>query len=68
MNMTAFLNTLSIRILTRDFRREDGQAMTEYAVILAVIVVAVIATLVLLQAQIINIFTNIKDALIDAQG
>jgi Flp pilus assembly pilin Flp len=66
--MSGFLNALYVRLHTANFRREEGQAMTEYAVILAVIVVAVVATLLLLQAQIIAIFTSITTTLSDQIG
>ena len=39
---------------------EKGQGMTEYGLVLGLIAVAVVATLVLLRTEIINIF---KDAL-----
>lgn len=40
------------RLLTRNFRREDGQTMAEYGVILAVITVAIIVALVALSSGI----------------
>jgi Flp pilus assembly pilin Flp len=67
-DMSDFLNSLYVRLHTGSLRREDGQAMTEYAVILAVIVVAVVATLLLLQAQLIAIFTSITGTLSDQLG
>jgi pilus assembly protein Flp/PilA len=44
---------------------EQGQGMTEYGLVLGLIAVAVVATLVALRTEIINIF---KDALTTVQG
>jgi pilus assembly protein Flp/PilA len=44
---------------------EQGQGMTEYGLVLGLIAVAVVATLVLLRTEIINIF---KDALTTVQS
>lgn len=42
-------------------RKEEGQAMVEYGIILALIAVVLIATLVLLQGQLTSAFTYIKN-------
>ena len=44
-------------------KRQDGQAMVEYALILVLIAVVVIGVLLLLGGQIKSIFTNILGAL-----
>ena len=44
-------------------KRQDGQAMVEYALILVLIAVVVIGVLLLLGGQIKGIFTNIVGAL-----
>ena len=44
-------------------KREDGQAMVEYALILVLIAVVVIGVLLILGGQIKSIFTNIFGAL-----
>jgi len=44
-------------------KRQDGQAMVEYALILVLIAVVVIGVLLLLGGQIRSIFTNIFGAL-----
>ncbi len=44
-------------------KRKQGQAMVEYALILVLIAVVVIAVLLVLGAQIANIFNNITHAL-----
>jgi Flp pilus assembly pilin Flp len=41
-------------------RREEGQTMTEYGILLALIVVGVIAVLVLLGPKIVNAFSNVN--------
>ena len=40
-------------------RRDEGQTLAEYALILALIAVGVIAAVILLQGSISNIFTNV---------
>jgi pilus assembly protein Flp/PilA len=49
-------------------RREDGQAMVEYALILALVSVAAIATLGFLGGEVNTIFEKIKDALAAVPG
>ncbi len=44
-------------------KRRDGQAMVEYALILVLIAVVVIAALLILGGQIKNIFNSIAGAL-----
>ena len=41
------------------FRDEEGQGLVEYALIIAVIAIAVIVAMVFLRGQIQNIFSNI---------
>ena len=42
-------------------RREDGQTMTEYGVLLALIVVGVVAVLVVLGPKIVNAFSYVNN-------
>jgi pilus assembly protein Flp/PilA len=44
-------------------RDEDGQGLVEYALIIAVIAIAVIVAMVFLRGQIQNIFSNIGNNL-----
>ena len=44
-------------------RGEDGQGLVEYALIIAVIAIAVIVAMVFLRDQITNIFSNIGNNL-----
>jgi pilus assembly protein Flp/PilA len=51
------------RMLDRLFARERGQGLVEYALIIALVAVVVIATLILLGPQIASIFRNISNNL-----
>jgi pilus assembly protein Flp/PilA len=44
-------------------RDEDGQGLVEYALIIAVIAIAVIVAMVFLRGQIENVFSNIGNNL-----
>ena len=44
-------------------KREEGQGLVEYALIIFLVAIAVIAALTLLGGQVSNIFTNITDSL-----
>ena len=44
-------------------RQEDGQGLVEYALIIAVIAIAVIVAMIFLRDQIQNIFSNIGNNL-----
>ncbi len=45
------------------FREDDGQGLVEYALIIAVIAIAVIVAMIFLRGQITNIFSNIGNNL-----
>ena len=47
----------------RFLRDDDGQGLVEYALIIAVIAIAVIVAMVFLRGQIENIFSNIGNNL-----
>ena len=49
--------------IERFFRDDDGQGLVEYALIIAVIAIAVIVAMVFLRGQIQNIFSNIGNNL-----
>jgi pilus assembly protein Flp/PilA len=49
--------------LQQFIRDEDGQGLVEYALIIAVIAIAVIVAMVFLRDQISNIFSNIGNNL-----
>jgi len=48
-----------VRNFFQKLKKEDGQAMVEYGLIIALIAVAVIATLVFLGPQIAQLFTDV---------
>jgi pilus assembly protein Flp/PilA len=50
-------------MVRRTFRRERGQGLVEYALIIALIAVVVIGILILLGPAIGSIFSNIQQAL-----
>ena len=50
-------------ILQQFMRDEDGQGLVEYALIIAVIAIAVILAMIFLRGQIENIFSNIGNNL-----
>ncbi|HEY8656468.1 MAG TPA: Flp family type IVb pilin [Candidatus Limnocylindria bacterium] len=49
--------------IQRFFRDDDGQGLVEYALIIAVIAIAVIVAMIFLRGQIQNIFSNIGNNL-----
>jgi pilus assembly protein Flp/PilA len=50
-------------MLPRMFRRDAGQGLIEYALIIALVAIVVIGTLILLGPQIGSIFQNINNNL-----
>jgi len=60
--MFDLLNSCWISLSTR-LRRDDGQAMTEYALVLAVIAIAAVASLTLLTGEIDKAIKVITDKL-----
>ena len=58
-----FFRNLVARIYTTDLRREEGQTMTEYGVLLALIAVVVIVALLVLGPKIKNVFLNVSNNL-----
>jgi Flp pilus assembly pilin Flp len=61
--MLNLLNSYYARLLALGARREEGQAMAEYAVILAVVAVAVAVTLVLFSNAITSTLNDVIKAL-----
>ncbi len=49
--------------IERFIREDDGQGLVEYALIIAVIAIAVIVAMIFLRGQITNIFSNIGNNL-----
>ncbi len=50
-------------MLDRLFRRDRGQGLVEYALIIALVAIVVIGTLILLGPQIASIFKNVSNNL-----
>jgi len=61
--MVLFARLQSQLVARQLFRRQEGQTMAEYAVILAVISVAVVGALILLSGNISNVLNKIADAI-----
>jgi len=53
--------------ILRLFRDEDGSHAAEYALIIALIAVAIITAVDLLGTEISNVFTKVKNELVKAQ-
>jgi pilus assembly protein Flp/PilA len=51
------------QMIQQFFRDEEGQGLVEYALIIAVIAIAVIVAMIFLRGQIENIFSNIGNNL-----
>jgi len=49
-----------MNLMTRLFREEEGQGMTEYALIIAGVSIALIVTLGLFKNKIVAVFTNMN--------
>jgi pilus assembly protein Flp/PilA len=58
-----FFRNLVARIYTTDLRREEGQTMTEYGVLLALIAVLVIGALLVLGPKIVTVFNKVSNNL-----
>ncbi len=52
-----------MNFLKRLYSEEDGQALTEYGLVLAIVVIAVIVILGLLKDKIVAMFQKVVDAL-----
>jgi len=60
--MLELINRAHIALASR-LEREDGQAMVEYALILALVSVVAIGTLKVIGTNVNNIFVTVRDAL-----
>ena len=54
-----------LRLASLDFKREEGQGVTEYGIVLAFVAVALAAVLILLKAQIVAFITKVGKDLAD---
>lgn len=51
------------RIVALDLRREEGQGVTEYGIVLAFVAIALAAVLVILKTQVSNFITQVGNDL-----
>ena len=58
-DMIEFLNGLYVRLTTHE-EKEEGQGMVEYALILVLVAIVVIAALTILGPTIANVFTKVS--------
>ncbi|WP_246043662.1 Flp family type IVb pilin [Geomonas edaphica] len=63
--MTDWINMLYVRLLTgfTSLKNQKGQGLVEYALILVLIAVVVIAIMTTLGAKTNNVFKNVSDAM-----
>jgi Flp pilus assembly pilin Flp len=57
--LSLMFNGALIRVSALDFKREEGQGVTEYGIVLAFVAVALATVLVLLRDQISNFITKV---------
>ena len=53
----------ALRLATLDFKREEGQGVTEYGIVLAFVAVALAAVLIVLKGQIQTFITQVGNDL-----
>ena len=63
--LSLIYNEALLRLATLDFKREEGQGVTEYGIVLAFVAVALAAVLIVLKSQIINFITKVGNDLAD---
>ena len=59
--MMAFIVSLQNRLA--DLRKEEGQAMVEYGLIIALIAILLVVALTFLKDELVDVFNGIGDAL-----
>ena len=63
--LSLIVNEALTRLRTLDFKREEGQGVTEYGIVLAFVAVALAAVLITLKGQIIAFITKVGNDLAD---
>jgi pilus assembly protein Flp/PilA len=58
--MLLVLNLINRLVAWKEAREEEGQTLVEYALIIALVSIALVAALSLLATSIGNVFTNIE--------
>jgi Flp pilus assembly pilin Flp len=61
--LSLIINTAAFRLRTLDFKREEGQGVTEYGIVLAFVAVALAAVLVTLKGEILSFIGKVGDDL-----
>ena len=63
--LSLIFNEALLRLAALDFKREEGQGVTEYGIVLAFVAVALAAVLIVLKTQITNFITKVGNDLAD---
>ena len=63
--LSLIFNEAVLRLAALDFKREEGQGVTEYGIVLAFVAVALAAVLIVLKGQIIAFITKVGKDLAD---
>ena len=63
--LSLLFNGALLRLASRDLKREEGQGVTEYGIVLAFVAVALAAVLIVLKTQITNFITKVGNDLAD---
>ena len=58
--MLLVLNLINRLVAWKEAREEEGQTLVEYALIIALVSIALVAALILLAGNISNVFSNIE--------
>ena len=58
--MLSVLNLINRLVAWKEAREEEGQTLVEYALIIALVSIALVAALTLLAGSISNVFSNIE--------
>ena len=61
--LSLIFNEALLRLASLDFKREEGQGVTEYGIVLAFVAVALAAVLIVLKGQIQTFINKVGDDL-----
>jgi Flp pilus assembly pilin Flp len=57
--LSLIFNEALLRLATLDFKREEGQGVTEYGIVLAFVAVALAAVLIILKGKIVDFINKV---------
>ena len=57
--LSLIFNEALLRLSTLDFKREEGQGVTEYGIVLAFVAVALAAVLIILKGKIVDFINKV---------